>query len=168
MFTEDEKRKNYNEEWYSFFENYHDLDLENKVNSDAISIYIYANSLYERSALDFEHSYSDRDLESQYSCRKSLKYLFENGFSWINIKEQSKYYQLLIDLKSSICRSPYKNFENKKDFFILRSPDNKIYCILGVAFLPRKINKTFFGYLGELNKVTNKQTTIFDFIDEGK
>ena len=133
MFTEDEKRKKYNEEWYSFFENYHDLDLENKVNSDAISIYIFENSLLERSNLNFEHSYSDSS----------------------------------IDLDSSICKSPYKNFENKKDFFILKSPDNKIYCILGIGFLT-KINKTFFGYIGELYKETNKQTTIFDFIDEGK
>ena len=167
MFTEDEKRKKYNEEWYSFFENYHDLDLENKVNSDAISIYIFENSLLERSNLNFEHSYSDSSLDSSYSCRSSLRYLFEIGFSWINIKGKSKYYQLLIDLDSSICKSPYKNFENKKDFFILKSPDNKIYCILGIGFLT-KINKTFFGYIGELYKETNKQTTIFDFIDEGK
>lgn len=162
----EDKIKKYNEEWNLFFEKHHDLELENLVNNSKINIFIYENSLYEKSNFDFEHTYIDDGYDSWYSCRSSLRHLFENGFRWINIAKDSKYYQLLIDFDTELCRTPYKDFQNKNDFFVLKSPENKIYCILGVGFMPKNINKTFFGYLGELYKKTSKQTTIFDFIDE--
>lgn len=168
MFNDIEEREKYFKDWELFFENHHDLELENKVNNSEISIYINDESLSQRNNLDFEHSYTAETLDSWYSCRSSLRYLLENGFSWFNLKKESRYYQLFNDFDSSIRRSPYNKFQNRNDYFILKSPENKLYCILGISFLSNNVNQTFFGYLGELYKKTNKQTTIFDFIDEDK
>lgn len=162
MFEISNDRKKYCDEWNEYFDQYRNIEFETKINNNELLIEVYKFEIGKKCKYDFEHTYKDDDsFDCLYNLNKTFKYLFKNGYKYVYIDENSKLYKMCEENNNSIIHSPYKTI-NKKTFMLEKN--NKLYCIVGRAFLPNKINKTFFGYVGTISNKKLVQTTIYDYL----
>lgn len=158
MFEITEEKKKYFEEWEKYFEQNRNIELENKINNNQLFIDIYKSEMLKKCKYDFEHTYKeDNSFDSMYGLNKSFRYLFENGYKFIYVDKNSKFYKNCEG--NNIIHSPFKEI-NKKIFILEKN--NQLFYIVGRAFLPNKINKTFLGYVGRITNKSWIQITIFD------
>ncbi len=157
--------KKYLEKWNSYFESCRNITLEEKINSNQIEISVYYETkILEKCDLDFGYKYKEiNDLDEKYgSTRKALRHLLDIGYKWFYLDKESKLYKTCIEVGNHIIHSPFKEL-NKKIFIIQN--ENKLFCILGLAYYPNNYIEVFFGYVGEIGKKTFKQTSIFDYLE---
>lgn len=156
----------YSKEWDEYFENHRNVFLEEKINNNQIEVDVYYDkNICEKCSLDFGYKYKENnDLDERYDwTRKALRYLFENNYKWFYLSKKSNLYKTCVEVGNHLIHSPYK--ERNKEIFILQN-DNKLFCILGLAFYHNNYTEIFFGYIGEMGRKTLKQSTIFDYIKE--
>jgi len=158
----------YNDAWNDYFEKHRNKYLEDKINNNQIDIDVYYDTeLLKKCDLDFCYKYKkNNDLDECYGKnRKALRYLFENGYKWFYLSEESNLYKTCIEVGNHLIHSPFEKINNK--IFILQN-ENKLYCILGAGYFPRNYTEIYFGYVGEMGRKTFKQANIFDYMEKIK
>ena len=151
-----EQKSAYHEPFYKLKESCHDTLLEQLLNSNDVLKSVdldVCNELWHTNPLDFELEWNDsEDINTQFSHRISLNYMFKHNFTYAILTEKSVLYKYLLNIpcRHRVLRSPETNIiNNDRRQLAVFCEDNNLYCYVGMGFY-KSLNTEYFVYLGKI------------------